>query len=99
MVKNEKEAMRIFDNIQKVAKANITNGLNLELLGHLSEDKSVSKSIKQRTLFTDDGEFSSSNLELKAIASKLLYRLERKVLDMSENRSFGGFFKRLIEKF
>lgn len=99
MVKNEKEAVRIFENIQKVAKANITNGLNLELLGYLSEDKNVSKSIKQRTLFTDDSEFSSSSAELKEIASKLLYRLERKVLNTTENRSFSGFFKRLIEQF
>lgn len=99
MVKNDKEAVRIFENIQKVAKANIANRLNLELLGYLSEDKNVSKSIKQRTLFTDDSEFSTSSAQMKEIASKLLYRLERKVLDTSENRSFSGFFKRLIEQF
>ncbi len=99
MVKNDKEAVKIFENIRKVAKANITNDLNLELIGYLSENKNVSKSIKQRTLFTDDAEFSTSSGELKEIASKLLYRLERKVLDTSENRSFGSFFKRLIEQF
>ncbi|MGB2552015.1 MinD/ParA family protein [Campylobacter sp. MOP51] len=99
MVKNEKEAVRIFENIQKVARANIGNGLKLELLGYLSDDKNVSRSIKQRTLFTQESEFSLSSGEMKDIASRLLYRLERKVLDTTDNRSFKGFFKRLIEQF
>lgn len=99
MVKNEKEAVRIFENIQKVARANIGSKLNLELLGYLSDDKNVSRSIKQRTLFTEESEFSLSSGEMKDIASRLLYRLERKVLDTTDNRSFKGFFKRLIEQF
>lgn len=99
MVKNEKEAVRIFENIQKVARANIGSKLNLELLGYLSDDKNVSRSIKQRTLFTEQSEFSISSGEMKDIASRLLYRLERKVLDTTDNRSFKGFFKRLIEQF
>lgn len=97
MVKNEKEAVRIFENIQKVAKANIAN-LNLQLLGHLSEDRAVSRSIKQRTLFTDDSEFATSSSEMNEIASRLLYRVEQKVLD-NKAKSFGSFFKRLIEQF
>ncbi|QKF92774.1 MinD/ParA family protein [Campylobacter sp. CCUG 57310] len=99
MVKNEKEAVRIFENIQKVARANIGSELKLELLGYLSDDKNVSRSIKQRTLFTQESEFSLSSGEMKDIASRLLYRLERKVLDTTDNRSFKGFFKRLIEQF
>lgn len=98
MVKDEKEANRIFDNIKRVANNNIQN-LNLELLGYLSENKNVSKSIKQRTLFTDDSQFSISSGELKDIASKLLYRLERKVLYTTQSKSFTSFFKRLIEQF
>ena len=97
MVRNEKEAARIFENIHKVAKANMPR-LNLELLGYLSEDKTISKSIKQRTLFTDDSEFSVSSGEMNEIASKLLYRVERKVLE-NKAKSFGSFFKRLIEQF
>ena len=97
MVRNEKEAARIFENIHKVAKANMPR-LNLELLGYLSEDKTISKSIKQRTLFTDDSEFSVSSGEMNEIASKLLYRMERKVLE-NKAKSFGSFFKRLIEQF
>lgn len=97
IVKNENEALKIFENIKKIADANINNPLNLEFLGHLSASKDVSSSIKKRTLFTDENTASSD--ELKALASKLLYRLERKVLDNVSNRSFSSFFRKIIERF
>lgn len=97
VVKNENEALKVFENIKKVADANIKNRLNLEFLGHLSVSKDVSSSIKKRTLFTDEN--SASSDELKALASKLLYRLERKVLDNVTSRSFSNFFRKIIERF
>ncbi|MBE3606212.1 P-loop NTPase [Campylobacter sp. RM13119] len=99
MVKNENEAVRIFENIKRVAAANIGPELKLELIGHLEADKEVSRSIKQRTLFTDDTSYGSSSMQIKQIVSNLLYRLERKVLTDDTSRSFGAFFKRLIEQF
>lgn len=97
VVKNENEALKVFENIKKVADANIKNPLNLEFLGHLSASKDVSGSIKKRTLFSDENTVSSD--ELKTLASKLLYRLERKVLDNVSNRSFSSFFRKIIERF
>ncbi len=97
VVKNENEALKVFENIKKVADANIKNPLNLEFLGHLSASKDVSGSIKKRTLFSDENTASSD--EFKALASKLLYRLERKVLDNVSNRSFSSFFRKIIERF
>ncbi|EAW7388909.1 TPA: flagella biosynthesis ATPase FlhG [Campylobacter jejuni] len=97
VVKNENEALKVFENIKKVADANIKNPLNLEFLGHLSASKDVSGSIKKRTLFSDENTASSD--ELKALASKLLYRLERKVLDNVSNHSFSSFFRKIIERF
>ncbi|KAB0611407.1 ATP-binding protein [Campylobacter hyointestinalis subsp. lawsonii] len=99
MVKNESEAIKIYENIKKVAKLNIKNELNLDLLGYIEADKIISKSIKQRTLFSDDAPHIGPSIELKKAASKLLYKLERKVLSDKEDRSFGGFFKRLVEQF
>lgn len=99
MVKNEAEATRIYENVKRVANANIGPNLNLELIGHVASDKSVARSIKQRTLFTDDEAYGSASVQIKQIASNLLYRLERKVLKDEQSRSFGGFFKRLIEQF
>ena len=99
MVKNEAEATRIYENIKRVANANIGPSLNLELIGFVASDKNVSRSIKQRTLFTDDAAYAEPSAQIKQIASNLLYRLERKVLNDEQSRSFGGFFKRLIEQF
>ena len=97
VVKSENEALRVFENIKKVASANIKNPLNLEFLGHLSASKEVSGSIKKRTLFSDENTNASD--EVKALASKLLYRLEQKVLDDVSNRSFSSFFRKIIERF
>jgi len=98
MTKSPKEAELIYDKISKVAMVNIEN-LSLNLLGYLHEDKLIAKSIKQRTLFSDDAPNSSSTLDIKRIVNNLVYRLERKVLDTNENRGFGSFIKSLIEKF
>lgn len=97
MVKNENEGLKVFENIKKVADANIKNPLKLEFLGFLASSKDVSSSIKKRTLFTDDN--TSSSDELKALASKLLYRLEQKVLNNVSSRSFSNFFRKIIERF
>ncbi|WLR15685.1 flagella biosynthesis ATPase FlhG [Campylobacter jejuni] len=97
VVKNENEALKVFENIKKVADANIKNPLNFKFLGHLSASKDVSGSIKKRTLFSDEN--TTSTDELKTLASKLLYRLEQKVLDNVSNRSFSSFFRKIIERF
>lgn len=97
VVRNENEALRIFDNIKKVADINIKHNLNLEFLGFLGQSKDISSSIKKRTLFSDDDTNASD--ELKAIASKLLYRLEQKVLNNVGDKSIMSFFKKLLDRF
>lgn len=98
MSKNEKEATLIYEKISKVAMANIP-GLHLNLLGRLPDDKIIAKSIKQRTLFSEDAPNANATLDLKRIVNNLVYRLERKVLQNDEQRGFGNFFKRLIDQF
>ncbi|EHP5840967.1 P-loop NTPase [Campylobacter lari] len=97
VVKNENEALRIFDNIKKVASINIKHNLNLEFLGYLAQSKDISSSIKKRTLFSDEDTNASD--ELKVIASKLLYRLEQKVLNSVGDKSIMSFFKKLLDRF
>jgi len=99
MTRNEKEAQLIFEKIKKVAMQNIGPRLELNLLGKLPEDKGVARSIKQRTLFTNDTPSSVASMDMKRIVNNLVFRLERKVLDNKSDRSFGGFFKRLMEQF
>lgn len=98
MTKDEKEAKIIHEKISKVAMANI-EGLHLNLLGRLPEDKVIAKSIKQRTLFSDDAPNATATLDMKRIVNNLVYRLERKVLKDDTQRGFGSFFKRLIDNF
>jgi flagellar biosynthesis protein FlhG len=78
---------------------NIGPRLELNLLGRLPDDKGVARSIKQRTLFTNDSPSSAASMDMKRIVNNLVFRLERKVLDNKSNRSFGSFFKRLMEQF
>ena len=99
MTKSEKEAQLIFDKINKVAQANIGAHLKLNLIGKLPDDTVVSKSIKQRTLFTNDAPNSLASLDMKRIVNNLVYKLERKVLQNDTGKSFGSFFKRIIEQF
>ena len=99
MTRNEREAQLIFEKINKVAMANIGNGLTLDLIGKLPMDKLISTSIKQRTLFTNDAPNSFASVDMKRIVSNLVYKLERKVLKDEKNSGFGSFFKRIIEKF
>ncbi|MBE0496533.1 MAG: MinD/ParA family protein [Campylobacterales bacterium] len=99
MTRNEKEAQLIFDKIKKVALQNIGPKLELNLLGRLPDDKIVSRSVKQRTLFTNDAPMGAASMDMKRIVNNLVFRLERKVLDTKADRSFGGFFKRLMEQF
>lgn len=99
MTKDEREAQLIFDKINKVAMANIGGGLKLNLIGKLPQDKLVAKSIKQRTLFTNDSPNSLASIDMKRIVNNLVYKLERKVLKDDTGKSFGSFFKRIIERF
>ena len=96
-MKNENEALKVFENLKKVADSNIKNPLNLEFLGFLSTSKDISTSIKKRTLFSDEN--SSASDEFKVIASKLLYRLEQRELDDMPSKSVVGFFKKVVERF
>ena len=98
MTKSIKEAELIYEKITKVANANI-KGLNLNFLGRLPEDKIISKSIKQRTLFSDDAPNGTASHELRRIANNLIFKLEHKVLKSEEGRGFGGFIKNLIDRF
>ncbi len=99
MVKSEQEADIIFEKIKKVAEQNIGSNLSLTMLGKLLNDKIVSKSIKQRTLFTNDHPTSMASGDMESIVSALVYRLERKVLENKSNQGFGGFFRRLMDQF
>ena len=98
-VKNEKEAVAIFEKIKKVAQANIPTVLDLQLIGKINEDVKVSGSVKKRALFSVAFPSSQPTKDLEAIVMKIISKLERNVLVTSNESGLSGLFKRLIEHF
>ena len=98
-VKNEKEAVGVFEKIKKVAKANIGSNLQLELLGKIHEDVKVSSSVKRRALFSALYPSSTPTKDMEEIMSKIAAKLERNVLVTSNESGLSGLFKRLIDHF
>jgi flagellar biosynthesis protein FlhG len=98
-VKNEKEAVGVFEKIKKVAKANIGGDLDLQLLGKINEDAKVSSSVKQRSLFCAEYTSSVPAKDMEAIVRKVALKLERNVLVTSNESGLSGLFKRLIDHF
>ena len=98
-VKSEKEAVGVFEKIKKVAKANIGDNLNLQLLGKINEDIKVSSSVKQRLLFCASYPHATPTKDMQNIVQKIATKLERDVLVTSNESGLSGLFKRLIEHF
>lgn len=98
-VRNEKEALALFEKIQKVALANIGHQLQLNYLGQISSDPKVSMSVKKRTLYAREFPASLPSTELEMIVKRLAKKLERNVLVAPQESGLGGFFKRLMEHF
>jgi len=98
-VKNEKEAVGVFDKIKKVARANIGTDLNLEFIGKINSDIKVANSVKQRALFSTVYPSSIATRDIQEIANKILLKLERNVLVTSNESGLSGLFRRLMDHF
>ncbi|MEA1983223.1 MAG: MinD/ParA family protein [Campylobacterota bacterium] len=98
-VKNEKEAVGVFEKIKKVAQANIKSNLNLQLMGKINADVKVSSSVKQRALFYAQHPASQPSRDIDTIVGKIVTKLERNMLVNSNESGLSGLFKRLMEHF
>jgi len=98
-VKNEKEAVGVFEKIRKVANANIGSSLDLKLMGKINSDIKVSSSVKQRSLFCAQYPGSQPSRDIESIVAKIAKKLERNVLVTSNESGLSGLFKRLMEHF
>jgi len=98
-VKNEKEAIAIYEKIKQVALANIGSKLDLEYFGKVNSDAKVSLSIKKREIFCSTQQNSVAYSDLFAIANKIISKLERDVLVSASDSGLSGLFKRLIQHF
>lgn len=98
-VKNEKEALNIYEKIKKVALANIGNRLRIDFFGKLDSDSKVSSSIKQRELFSAIYPSTNVHRDIVGIANNIMKSLERNVLVTPSESGLSGLFKRLIRHF
>jgi flagellar biosynthesis protein FlhG len=98
-VNNLKEAQSIFSKIEKVATTNISTDLKLKLLGKLNKEASIAKSIKKRTIFTQEMPNSSATIDIENIINAILVKLERKMLKDGHKKGMSNFFRNLLSKF
>lgn len=98
-VRSQKEADLLYEKISKVARANIGPALQLDLLGKVNADEKVSRSIKQRKIFTRENPLSPTTKDLEKIVKKLSRNLERNMLVSPEESGISGLFKRLVSHF
>ena len=98
-VKSDKEAQAVFSKIKKVADANISSELNLQLIGKINNDIKISSSVKQRALFSVAYPASQPYKDIVNIANTIIGKLERDMLVTPSESGLTGLFKRLIEHF
>ena len=98
-VRSDREAVALFEKIQKVALANIGDKLRLNYLGQISSDPKVAVSVKKRALFAREFPTSKPAAELEMIVKRIAKKLERNVLVNPQESGLGGLFKRLMEHF
>ncbi len=98
-VKNEKEAVAVYEKIKKVALANIGSKLNLKLIGKIDSDVKISSSVKQRELFSATYPSSSAYKDILKIANSINSSLERDMLVTPSESGLSGLFKRLAKHF
>jgi len=98
-VKNEKEAVGVFDKIKKVALANIGKDLDLKFVGKIDENAKISSSVKRRELFSVAYPSSQPYKDITAIANNIIKNLERNMLVTPSESGLSGLFKRLMEHF
>ncbi|MCF6309103.1 MAG: P-loop NTPase [Sulfurimonas sp.] len=98
-VKNEKEAVGVYEKIKKVALANIGDKLNLKLIGKINSDVKISSSVKQRELFSASYPSSSVYKDILNIANNINGNLERDMLVTPSESGLSGLFKRLTKHF
>lgn len=94
---NESEAIFIYENLQKIAKANIKNELNLKLLGAISPSLKLIKSAKNRRILAEYFPNTMAVFEIKNSLNRLLKKYNLQMLDTSNFRGFGGFLRRILD--
>ena len=98
-VRSEKEANGIFGKIKKVAQANISEKLELNLMGSLALSDKVSESVKRRAIFVKEHPSSNATRELEKIANRIAQKIDGNTRVNAYESGLTGLFKRLFDHF
>ncbi len=98
-VKNQKEAVAIFNKIKSVAQKHLNNKVNLEFLGYIEKSSLISETSKNRELFVKKEPMSKSSLQVVQIVKKLTSNQTKDGKKIDEENSISTFFKRLFLNF
>jgi flagellar biosynthesis protein FlhG len=98
-VRSEKEAKGIFGKIKKVAQANISEKLDLNLMGSLTLSDKVSESVKRRAVFVKEHPSSNATRELERIADRIVQKIDGNTRVNAHESGLTGLFKRLFDHF
>ncbi|OQX57224.1 MAG: ATP-binding protein [Helicobacteraceae bacterium 4484_230] len=98
-VRSEKEANGIFGKIKKVAQANISEKLELNLMGSLALSDKVSESVKRRAIFVKEHPSSNATRELEKIANRIARKIDGNTRVNAYESGLTGLFKRLFDHF
>ena len=98
-VRSEKEAKGIFGKIKKVAQANISEKLDLNLMGSLTLSDKVSESVKHRAIFVKEHPSSNATRELERIADRIVQKIDGNTRVNAHESGLAGLFKRLFDHF
>jgi len=93
------EAKNIFTKLRHVARENIGDSLELELLGWLDKDEKVAHAVKRRASFVRDFPRSRPTKQLESVAQHLMAEIDRSVTVQAAQSGLAGWLRRLMEQF
>ncbi len=97
-VKNKKEAVKIFNNLQNVADKYIKEPIKLELLGFIENSSLIEEATKKRELFVKEYASSIPALQIADIVKKLTNSLTKDGEHIKKTPNIAIFFKRLLQQ-
>jgi flagellar biosynthesis protein FlhG len=95
--KNDKEAQKVFDKINKVVEYNIKD-MKLEYLGTINKSSIISDSVLRRALFAKNEPNSKPSLELEKVAKSILPKLEHNML-IRDKKTVNKLFRTILGRF
>jgi len=98
-VKNQKEAITIFNKIKNVANKHLDKDIDIEFLGYIEHSSIILEASRNRELFIKNEPLAKPSLQLVKIVKKLTSNLTKDGKKIKTDSSLATFFKKLLSSF